>query len=190
MKIGCSKPSEKISSITFASFGTVTGSCGHGASAPPNTFKKGSCDSRTSKTVLEKLCVGKAACEVAINVHTFGEPCHLVHKKLAWDVDCKATTIATAITDEVEAADTSTVLIDFGLEMQGGVNFTFTNVSTAGAQINVKLSEELLPEACASTSCATAIKVPMRTTNNFDNTWTLRAGTQTIMQHEYVIVPL
>jgi hypothetical protein len=196
VKIGCAKPGEKIAAVAFASFGTVTGSCGHHGAGDPDTFKKGSCDSPTSTAVLEGLCVGKASCEVTINTHTFGEPCHRVHKKLAWDVQCK-TAAAAAAASPAELAtativggsqpNTSTVIIDFGLEFQGGVNITFTNVGSAGAQINVKLSEELLPESCASLSCATAIKSPMRTTNTFEDTWTLRAApTQTVMQHEYM----
>ena len=49
-------------------------------------------------------------------------------------------------------------LIDFGLEMQGGVNLTFHNAK-AGQKVTVKLSEELLPNGM--------IKVPMRTSNDF-----------------------
>ena len=55
-------------------------------------------------------------------------------------------------------APTKGYLIDFGLEMQGGVNLTFHNAK-AGQKVTVKLSEELLPNGM--------IKVPMRTTNDF-----------------------
>ena len=54
-------------------------------------------------------------------------------------------------------APTKGYLIDFGLEMQGGVNLTFHNAK-AGQKVTVKLSEELLPNGM--------IKVPMRTTND------------------------
>ena len=52
-------------------------------------------------------------------------------------------------------------LIDFGKELQGGVNITFRNAK-AGQKVRVKLSEELLPSGM--------IKVPMRTTNDFVST--------------------
>ena len=52
-------------------------------------------------------------------------------------------------------------MIDFGLEMQGGVNLTFHNAK-AGQKVTVKLSEELLPNGM--------IKVPMRTSNDFEDT--------------------
>lgn len=156
-----------------------------------DTFKKGSCDAADSVSVLEKACVGKASCEIAIGVALFGEPCHLTAKKLAWDVTCSAAATtdvaaAAAAGDETVELDRGgqdagaagkAYLIDFGLELQGGVNITFTNAK-AGQKVTVKLSEELLPNG--------QIKVPMRTGNDFEDTWTLRDGTQTVMQHEYM----
>ena len=158
VNIGCSKKGEKISAVLFASFGTVKGACGkHGA----NSFSKGSCDAATSVSVLQKQCVGKASCAIDIGTHTFGEPCHLVHKKLAWDVTCKASSDngnsgAVAVVQPQPQA--KAYLIDFGKELQGGVNITFRNAK-AGQKVRVKLSEELLPSGM--------IKVPMRTTNDF-----------------------
>ena len=178
VNIGCAQQGEKISRIDFASFGTVTGAC---APAGKNSFKKGSCDASDTKTVLDKACVGRSACKIAIGVSLFGEPCHHVPKKLAWAVTCTASTEVDGDQSSVSSthgveADTA-YLIDFGLEMQGGVNISFTHAK-AGQKVRVKLSEELLPNG--------HIKVPMRTGNDFEDAWTLRDGPQTVMQHEYM----
>ena len=70
--------------------------------------------------------------------------------------------------------------------MQGGLNLSFADAA-AGDTVSIMLSEELLPEGCGDPSCATAVKEPMRTGNDFRDTWTLRAGPQTaVMQHEYM----
>jgi hypothetical protein len=189
VNVGCTAKGEKIAKVNFASFGTVTGACTPGGN---NTFKKGSCDASDTVAVLEKACVGRPACEIAIGVHLFGEPCHLVHKKLAWAVTCTIPGPG-ATRDQLNASGSNedafahsrasnngpvtAYLIDFGLEMQGGVNITFSNAK-AGQKVRVKLSEELLPNG--------QIKVPMRTSNDFDDSWTLRDGPQTVMQHEYM----
>ena len=68
-------------------------------------------------------------------------------------------------------------LVDFGRELQGGINISFVR-GVAGQVLSVKLSEELLPDG--------SVKVPMRTGNDFADTWTLRDGAQTVMQHEYM----
>eukprot|EP01043_Picozoa_sp_COSAG02_P035702 COSAG02_NODE_2574_length_8500_cov_21.668254_3_plen_559_part_00 len=191
VNIGCAAKGEKVAKVNFASFGTVTGACTPDGNY---SFKKGSCDASDTLAVLDKACVGRPACEIAIGVHLFGEPCHLVHKKLAWAVTCAASgpgpsqptrgqLNATGSHEDVFAHSHAGIgpgtayLIDFGLEMQGGVNITFSNAE-AGQKVRVKLSEELLPNG--------QIKVPMRTTNDFDDTWTLRDGPQTVMQHEYM----
>ena len=77
---------------------------------------------------------------------------------------------------------TSCYLIDYGRELQGGVNLTFdcsaADSCAAGHKVTLLLSEELTP--------AGAPLVPMRTGNNFTAVWTLRAGKQAaVMQHEY-----
>ena len=86
--IGCGStqgPHAKITAVKFASFGTVSGACGNGGT---ENFKKGSCDANGTLALLQKACVGKNSCTITVDTHTFGEPCHLVHKKLAWDVAC------------------------------------------------------------------------------------------------------
>eukprot|EP01052_Picozoa_sp_SAG31_P006245 SAG31_NODE_285_length_18479_cov_9.871980_10_plen_172_part_00 len=164
----------------------------------------GHCNAADSSAVLQRDCLGKHSCSVQVAVETFKDPCHLTHKKLAWHVSCSKADSAVQINSNSNNG-TSTVIIDYGLEMQGGkrvpvdscenrskvadftgVNITFAH-GVAGQTISVKLSEELVPETCASIDCATALKVPMRTTNDFEDLWTLRDGPQTIMQHEYMV---
>jgi hypothetical protein len=72
-------------------------------------------------------------------------------------------------------------LIDFGRELQGGVNLTFDCTApscSAGHAVTLLLSEELMPDGKPL--------VPMHTGNNFTSVWSLKAGTQEgVMQHEY-----
>jgi alpha-L-rhamnosidase len=62
--------------VTFASFGTWTGSCAAG-------FSKGACDAATSVEVITKLCVGKSSCSIQASDSVFGDPCPSTVKKLA-----------------------------------------------------------------------------------------------------------
>ena len=189
--IGCTAAEDTVSAVSFASFGTVTGSC----SAEPgaDSFKKGSCDANSSVAVVGAACLGKSSCAISVGVHTFGEPCHRIAKSLAWDVVCSAAAglsrvpVAAAVRSarSARSARSNTTswdqptkyLIDYGLEMQGGVNITFKS-GVEGQQVTIRLSEELLPDG--------SVKVPMRTGNDFVDTWTLRDGAQTVMQHEYM----
>ena len=181
--IGCSAGNHPtagatISGIRFAAFGTVTGACG-ASPASPDGFKVGSCNAADAVSILRRACVGEESCSVDVGVKTFGEPCHRVHKRLAWHVDCSSSSssslssLSSASSSSPSSnSSSSTVLIDFGLEMQGGVNFTFTGVGSGGASgaastlaatnasvVSIKLSEELLPESCASPQCAASVKV-------------------------------
>ena len=72
-------------------------------------------------------------------------------------------------------------LIDYGRELQGGVNLTFDCTApgcSPGHQVTLLLSEEL--------TRAGKPLVPMHTGNNFSSVWSLGAGAQAgVMQHEY-----
>ena len=76
------------------------------------------------------------------------------------------------------ASGTTRYLVDFGRELQGGLNVTFQD-GVAGARVAVGLSEELLEDG--------GLKVPMRTGNNFTDVWTLSDGAQSVSQHEYMV---
>ena len=93
--------------------------------------------------------------------------------------------------------------VDFGTEMMAGLTVTVTG-GKAGAQMNVRLSEELLCNGCneshaggggANTGkgCNTcnyndtrkAILFPMRTGNTYEEIWTMNEGVSVFENHEY-----
>ena len=86
-------------------------------------------------------------------------------------------TKVTAHAGTPEAPCNHCYVIDFGLEMQGGVNLTFSSAK-AGHLVTVLLSEELRADGTPL--------VPMHTGNNFTYQWTLREGVQSVSAHEYV----
>ena len=70
-------PGGTFSGVTFASFGTPTGSCGGG-------FKKGACDAATSVATVAAACVGKGECTIEATNEAFGgDPCVNTPKLLA-----------------------------------------------------------------------------------------------------------
>ena len=71
-----------VTNITFASFGTPTGTCATGLAIDP------ACDAKTSVAVVTALCLGKSECAVYANVSTFGDPCHQTKKSLAVQLVC------------------------------------------------------------------------------------------------------
>lgn len=78
---------ETIASVTYASYGNGTGSCG--------SFTTGACNATTSSTVLSSACVGKATCTVQADNVTFGDPCAGILKTLHVQVACSGSTVAT-----------------------------------------------------------------------------------------------
>ncbi len=69
-----------IDSVAFASYGTPTGACG--------SFAVGACHAESSQTVVESLCIGRAACGVPAANGAFGDPCRSTVKTLAVEVTC------------------------------------------------------------------------------------------------------
>ncbi|MQM21984.1 hypothetical protein Taro_055029 [Colocasia esculenta] len=53
-----------ISAISFASFGNPTGICGN--------LVKGSCDASSTKSVVEKACLGNSSCKLPVNYDAYG----------------------------------------------------------------------------------------------------------------------
>ncbi|KAJ0238888.1 Beta-galactosidase 8 [Hirschfeldia incana] len=80
LSLTCPVPTQAISSINFASFGTPTGSCG--------SFSHGRCSSARSLSVVQKACVGSRSCKVEVSTRVFGEPCRGVVKSLAVEASC------------------------------------------------------------------------------------------------------
>jgi hypothetical protein len=56
-----------ITGVTFASFGTPTGTCASG-------FTKGSCDAANSTAIVAATCVGKPSCVINVADTVFGDP--------------------------------------------------------------------------------------------------------------------
>jgi hypothetical protein len=77
-----------IDAVTFANFGTPTGSCETGFSA--NASCTDSDPEYPSKAIVEKLCLAKHSCTLEANVIVFGNQCFGVPKRLAVQVTCKA----------------------------------------------------------------------------------------------------
>jgi hypothetical protein len=61
-------PSQSITAINFASYGTPTGSCGAYS-------VNSSCNATTSVSDLQSACIGNNSCSVGANNTTFGDPC-------------------------------------------------------------------------------------------------------------------
>jgi len=73
-------PGTVISQVTFASFGSPTGTCGK--------YILGTCHAGSSKWVVESQCLLKQSCEIYPNVHEFGDPCFATPKTFAAQVVC------------------------------------------------------------------------------------------------------
>lgn len=71
---------EIIDSVVFASYGNPEGTCG--------AFTLGDCQSGSSKSMVQSLCVGRRACTVPAANATFGDPCNSTVKNLAVEVQC------------------------------------------------------------------------------------------------------
>lgn len=69
-----------IDAIVFASYGNPTGSCG--------SFTAGSCESTSSKSVVESLCLGRSTCSVPATNGAFGDPCRKTTKHLYVEATC------------------------------------------------------------------------------------------------------
>eukprot|EP00164_Ancoracysta_twista_P006265 GFYU01008705.1.p1 GENE.GFYU01008705.1~~GFYU01008705.1.p1 ORF type:complete len:1064 (-),score=338.26 GFYU01008705.1:1031-4144(-) len=72
-----------ISDVTFASFGTPSGSC--------PSLTTGTCNSAKSMDVVKAACLGKSSCTVDAEIQTFDgvDPCYGTKKQLAVAVTCK-----------------------------------------------------------------------------------------------------
>ena len=70
-----------IANISFASFGTPTGTCASG-------FRVGSCNAASSRDVVAAACVGLGACTVVVGDAAFGDPCNGVGKRFSGAVTC------------------------------------------------------------------------------------------------------
>ena len=155
-----------IKSITFASFGTASGSCSDAASSGASTFKLGSCDAHNSTEIVKSRCVGKTACSVQSSVRLFGEPCHHVHKWLDIAVQCSGNEHRDAAVVAGRAA-TPLSRDASGDEAGPGEDKTCETNET-----------ELVGRPCFD----------MRTGSRLEDKWTIPAatGARSVQNHEYI----
>jgi Galactose binding lectin domain len=66
--LSCTGASNVINNITFASFGTPTGTCGN--------FAVGSCNAANTTSAIAALCVGQSSCTFDSATTFFGDPCY------------------------------------------------------------------------------------------------------------------
>jgi hypothetical protein len=71
---------QTIKGISFASYGTPTGSC--------PSFATSACHASTSKSKVEAACLNKSSCSVGASNALFGDPCGGTFKKLAIVYSC------------------------------------------------------------------------------------------------------
>ncbi|WP_437837466.1 CAP domain-containing protein [Sorangium sp. So ce1153] len=72
---------EVITAIEFASYGRPRGTCGGFRTTT-------TCNASTSKSVVERACVGQSSCTVLANNATFGDPCRGTTKRLYVQAAC------------------------------------------------------------------------------------------------------
>jgi hypothetical protein len=78
---------QTITEVTFASFGTPTGSC--------RTLANGTCHATTSLAAVQSACTGRRSCSVAAGTGVFGDPCPGTSKRLSIRVRCSPCTPTT-----------------------------------------------------------------------------------------------
>jgi alpha-L-rhamnosidase len=76
-------PGGTFTSVTFASYGTPTGSCGSG-------FSNGSCNAASSVALVSAACVGRSSCSIDVSDTTFTDPCFGVVKSFSASLACSS----------------------------------------------------------------------------------------------------
>ena len=153
-----------IQDVSFASFGTPTGSC-------PDKLAKGSCDASTSLDVVKKACVGKSSCSVpATNDNFGGDPCNGTPKQLGVQLLCPGTPPPPT----PPPSNPTAFVADFGKEFQGGLVLYATD-GVAGTTVSIKCGEKLINNGTA-----------VDFTWGWEFEWTLRDGAQVLEQHKYM----
>jgi len=119
----CKPGTGTINKVVFASFGTPSGKC-------PD-FKTSSCQSNTSRSVVENLCLGKTNCVISATDKVFGDPCYGEMKSLAVVVSgCKP-----------QPQTASKYIVDFGENLSGFCRLKVTG--PAGTKITLRHAEVL-----------------------------------------------
>jgi len=153
-----------IQGVTFASFGTPSGSC-------PNALaRNASCDAPTSLSVVSAACVGKKSCSVPATVTEFGgtDPCFDTLKSLAVQLQCAGTP-----PPPPPPSTPTSFLVDFGRELQGGIRLWVAEDGVAGSTVEIACGEHVTGDVVDYTW-------------GWEFTWTLRDGMQILEQHKYM----
>lgn len=132
--LSCPGDGNSIADVTFASYGTPTGSC-----EDDNLARNKDCDADISG-IVRSLCQGKASCTVECDQHQCGgtslpggDPCYNTAKKLAVAVSCA---------NPVPASNTTNYVVDFGRNLAGVVRLSGIN-EAAGTSVVMKHAEIL-----------------------------------------------
>ena len=132
--LSCPGDGNSIADVTFASYGTPTGSC-----EDDNLARDKDCDADIS-AIVRSLCQGKASCTVECDQHQCGgtslpggDPCVNIAKTLAVAVSCA---------NPVPSSNTTNYIVDFGRNLAGVVRLTGIN-EPAGSSVVMKHAEIL-----------------------------------------------
>lgn len=82
LSLACDDPSATINAVTFASYGTPTGTCG--------AYAVGTCNAANSTAIVESYCLGKNSCSVPATTPVFGDPCYMTVKNLVVQATCSS----------------------------------------------------------------------------------------------------
>jgi hypothetical protein len=74
-------PTGKITEISFASYGTPNGSCGH--------LKYGSCNASSTASIVNARCLHQSGCSIQAENALFGDPCVNTFKRLYVQATCQ-----------------------------------------------------------------------------------------------------
>ena len=148
-----------ITGVSFASFGTASGSCSDPESSGANTFKIGRCNAKNTTELVKALCVGEKECAVESSTRFFGEPCHHTHKWLDIAVHCSGAEGREAAARSGEST--------FGLEAGPGEDKTCITDNTS-----------LVGRPCFD----------MRTGSRYEDVWTIPKSEtpRAVQNHEYL----
>jgi len=113
--LSCPGSGNVITAITFASFGTSTGTCGSFVVDP-------TCNASNTTSIVQSLCVGKEACTIPVSDDLYGDPCYGTVKWLNVQATCAATPFLYSVSVPVNAR--ATVVFPLGAASASAVTIT------------------------------------------------------------------
>jgi len=113
----CPDPTQIITSVTFASYGTPSGTCG--------SFVTGGCNAADSVSIVQSFCIGLNACSFGATNSVFQDPCVGTVKFFAGQVVCETPVCADQI------GENEIAIIACPSSNQVITNITFASYGTA-----------------------------------------------------------